>query len=684
MNVNLGVSAPFFFMTLAWASLAFSVDEPIDEVGAAVVPSRVESASFKLPLPEGRTRTIRIHRGKASSGTTSYDYFHQPIFAFAQRDSKLDGLPDTVQKQTITDEAVFYDFSIIAYNENTEETSKHYLRDAREVEGEANFEFGKVRVFPWPLTRVIAEVSGNNGTYLWGTHGTDSLADEGETWILQVRIPIEQKELFERHLNSGDLLFRFRFTYENVVQTSVLQETRVQKTFASNVEKALRSLSISEGDPIRQSQETALRSELTSLITTNITGFGPELKEALGQLSSDPVKAIFKGKQLIPVTDLNKIEPPELAKQLFSHIQAILNEYDTKKTAVDETESTREDSTTVTDKQEDTTTKKVKLKGSYGKVATAEGEVVDTDKDTYEIKEVDREEIKNKHGLTLVEGSTTGELVPAEIYINFVSETWESQVSRSVQNIALGSTNSKGYRVASPVPISFTRDQIRYPAEALGSQQSRNPFVPPGAALCYFGSNIPDGYKLVDSDNIWPDSENWVPEILKGKVMPDMSRGSVVVGTNDINSLGSRNSSRDMSIGPVDIKTTDRVQVDLSDAVVATNSQMNYSDDTVKFTLGSRVHVNWMADPSQLNMVLSNGTINAGPPIYDKRNPFPSVENSFTNWTKIDVPRTSNYTDRSITPKKYSIYGKMPVAKASIAVENLPNVTQCRWIVRVN
>lgn len=668
-----------FTTAVVTSTAALSQDEKPREADSSVVPSRVDSAAIRLPLPDGRTRVVSIRRGRSPDGSSSYDYFHMPLFAFDEAAMSIDELPRVVHRKTVTDGFVAYDFVIVASEAVfLDIAKKQLLLDAREVVGEANFDPEKIRLQPWPLKHVIADVKGNSDTYNWDLHSTSSLDSEGDTWRLQIRIPTASESKFEEHLNRGDLSFGFRFTYENVVQTSVRQEILLRDSFESSIQRALNSLNIAPGEPIRQDQETQLRTAISRLVTTNTTGFGPDLSQALASLSSKPTDAVFDTHENIDVTDLNTVSPPELAKQIFGHIQAILNEYDTRSTETDSQERTDETTDSTTDKQEDTTVTEFSVSVKAPSVEGGSGadvNVTDTDKSTYEIKNEDRTEIKTKHGLELVQGSNKGELVPANINISFVASTWQSQISRSVQNVSIAFTTSENYEVASPVPVSFTRKSIQYPEE-LQVQSSQFPFVPLGGALCYFGKDTPFGYQLLDASHSWPLSENWVPDSLAGESMPNMNAGAVVVGTNATSNLGMHETSEPIKIKSIDLQVDPTLKIDLRNSAFMTKHDNTYYFDT--FKMRSQV-----ADGA--GRYRQGGDVLVDPITWnDGGSPLSFIMPTRYWLDRIPGEKVVSHNDLVVEQKEYLVQGYLPESNIDLKVKNLPNVSHCRWIVRVN
>jgi hypothetical protein len=145
------------------------------------------------------------------------------------------------------------------------------------------------------------------------------------------------------------------------------------------------------------------------------------------------------------------------------------------------------------------------------------------------------DELKTEHGMNFTKQKDTEVLIPSEIYVYRLSQSWQTSSFESLQQIFLRTGTSTSYTEDSPVTSQFTTATLKDLGNLDGGLKPFAGFWP-GMMICQLSTVLPPGFVWADGKSSWPD-ENWVPMHLRGKPLPNMS-GTLVGGTTDETQIG--------------------------------------------------------------------------------------------------------------------------------------------------
>jgi hypothetical protein len=187
------------------------------------------------------------------------------------------------------------------------------------------------------------------------------------------------------------------------------------------------------------------------------------------------------------------------AKAMEEYVKPLIDDYASKKTA--------EDTTT------HTITNGISADIGLGKTSS--------------IKPSAKDELQEKHGVTLMEDTTRHVYVPRSIAIYRRSDSKVEDIVNSAQQVYI-SNGPAATSTPDEVPITVSESNTSY-----GTPSSESQFIGivPGMAVCFLSDmSVPLGYVELNGNSNWPVS-NWVPAPLRGKVVVDIK--NALIGGGD-------------------------------------------------------------------------------------------------------------------------------------------------------
>ncbi len=465
-------------------------------------PTREERASWSVP---GMDRRIRIHPTDPTDGGNLYWYMHRPLLALVEQASPPAGFPDLPKivkhVEMHDDGSATLTFRVLVSSPEFREFCRTVvIQQDKDNIAKAGGREDQVKVFPWPLERMVIDCKVGNSTRVLATGETDNLGSIDDAFDFDLDFSDAALSEFKTRAANNSIRFAFSYTFSNREIAVAEADYRVNSLVENSLARTLTADQRRGTSVVFQDQANTLKRELQHSIGVTIRATS---KEVLPRVNAENI--IAKVLELGEPVDLTKFDEKDpVAAEAAKYVTPLLDKYSVQ------TESTDK----VTDEKEKKKTETVELdlSGTVG-AATAGGK--------YKLENEKRDLLRKEHGISITENNSNDRFAAIKVTVYRVNKDI-SKVNFSMSEVQfVGMGASSDYLADTPVPLSFTSSQV---LAHVGELQAEFYFdgVPPGTMLAFFGTQPPKGWAWADGKTNWP-KEDWVAPHLQGKPLPDMT-----------------------------------------------------------------------------------------------------------------------------------------------------------------
>lgn len=480
-------------------------------------------AFLPIPLGDGLTRRIAIHRGAERSDAGEIVYFHVPLFAFETHPGGAapHGHPLIHASRQIGDRRLVR-FRLHTSDEGLRagqmrvaayEADKNFIH-ARDLD------YNRIRVEPVHLVRVTMRMRDwGSGPDRWPVAESANLAAFDDLIELDAEFDNEEFAAFLAALEAGEVSFDISYAAATTIQrtASITQIHMAEATGA--IDQAITHQNISPGDPIFQSVRSRFEQDVRERFRTASFASSPEAAALLPAINF--ADSVFTPVTIQSLSEAAAIDD-RLAQQIHDHLQPIIERNSVKSEETETTTQTEQQTEDRTDTRKRITNFDLKVIGGIS--------MGEKQEDTREIKLGDLERLERQHGVKFTEERSTGNLRPSEIEVSYLAEGWQAHFRSAAAHVAIDAGVYAGFMRDSPIPQDFTLEHLHnVVGQWFEEETSPYPHLPVGAALCYFGEHAPEGFTWADGETRFP-QEDWVAENLRGRLMPNMNQDGLLVG----------------------------------------------------------------------------------------------------------------------------------------------------------
>lgn len=497
-----------WFGELTWACAALVIlFVPSFGMAQNIRPSTEDVARFLVSTGT----SVEVYRSAQSTVEQRNNiYFHRPAFLFLEREeTSLQDWPSIIHEvEELPGGGTAIVLQIVSSTPGIRQmaTDEVLLPAPRGDSGwldSQEVDRSTVAVRPWPVTAVrlrVADRDNPGATLAAVEHTLTEEEKDSGIWRLRLELQEDNASTLQAVLQGGDAIFEFDYSYTGIAEQSGVATRSYQIEAINAAESIMTSEQRAGNAPLFQDEVANVVAQISESTLTVVRATDAEI---IDHLSIDWEETLFQEASNLSELDDN----PELLERASSYLERL----------VDTIETENEQSTTTTDETTDTT--RLKVAGGWEDGWEASGEV-----------EVTREQLQRlvvEHGITITENENVA--VASDIQVSFLRNTWRLGVQRAATFAFISVPGESGFEAAGIV------GQARIvSSEEIGIiEVDRGPFVPPGAALCYFGAGTepPTGYTWLHPDNSWPRAPALFGH-LAGNPMPD-ARNAFLLNTDN-------------------------------------------------------------------------------------------------------------------------------------------------------
>lgn len=513
--------------------VAQSAANETDNRDLRIKPSINHNTEFRVTYEDNggfpAEKSIFVHRADISRlDETRSIYFHTPLFALMENPSPENGCPAIFWSHC--DFGDDFETKRIKFRVSTrspmsvEKTLTAILKEKSEKNwlSENNFSDEDVKIFQWPISRIKSDIiDENTGEIVARGENLGTAYEQADFIDIYYDVTSVELKQILNGIDQQSILIIYKYKYDNVVRDTATQRISITTAIKDEINSYVDQNNLDKANIIFNEQRQEHISNISNVLKSSITATDAKVAELLPDIGQDYVKGLFPERR-IDITASSSISKndPQLANSIYSHLEAIVEEYSRKNRTIDQTRDTQTSSSGSEDVLDNTTTVKLEYKKPTGPT----GSLTEKDQNVKTITKEQKEELENLHRVELETDSTTGNVKPTAITVSKLSSNWERLIVTRVDRATLSSQGTETYSAASPLPVTFLESSVDF---RLPTNVSLAPYVPIGTALCTFRKSLPEGYVWADGKSEVPDNSVF-PEHLN--TIPNMNDENVLVG----------------------------------------------------------------------------------------------------------------------------------------------------------
>ena len=501
--------------TLIFLLTAVVADAPDQAYSASSPPSlsgtiepEVVGIGNRIGLAD--TRFISIHRQShnQNSGPIVH-YFHKPLFILNVGPVRSDGLSNIVVGPVKRiGSKNFLNIDIIMTDAKFREYARAFvIQNDPELQSRgSDIDLNQISVDGWPIITLNAQMVEPLSHRILSEWTSPSLEAAGGVIRIPFGVDDEALDLFRELATAGDIEFDFSYTFRNVRQQYAVSLANASKKLSEALNQAITSANLAPNQPIFQDQASQFMSRLSVELATTVSASSIEM---VPLVQSQFIEHYLPSQ----VVNIDGLQDKALLDAIYSYLKPLVQTASEKAVNDDSTTNVHEDSIDID------------LSGS-GKVGVAAGK--------FSVKKHDKDTITQKSGIVFEQSTVDQSYKPHSIRIYKLVQVTDTDTVSVVSRAFVSQGGDSTFELDTPVHSDFTVDKVKGFENAAGV--SPFPGVLPGMGFCFYGSEIPKGYMVLDGKVRWPEGA-WVPPHLKGTTTPD-SNGLLIGATTHQGSVG--------------------------------------------------------------------------------------------------------------------------------------------------
>jgi hypothetical protein len=483
------------------------------------IPFRQPGSDPQLALTD--SRAIRVFRCEEVAGRPEL-YLHEPLWSFVEQATSPEGFPSFVRKflpGVGPDGAELIEVEVqLSSREVREFVRRTIIESERErlQLAKMGVQPESVQVMSMAPLEAVMELTAPGGFVLLATCETKTAINWDDRAVLTFVLEPEAEKKLVRFASTEQVMLKPTFTFQAFETGTSDRSINVERTLKLVVSQNLDAAQEAGTGKVLQEDIAKIEKATETKLKSELRVSHREMLSAQNLSVAAPLMELLVEQDLKPEDFANM--KPEQAKALAERLVPLVK----KQIASSGGESSDVSIVSRENGKEKSATGGLSL--GIGPVSIGGGAGA-------KWSERDLEQLEKASGVHFEKSTETGEYVAQSAKLYTLRNGWQTAKLTSSEVVYVTLSAGPEARSSTPVPQTFTAEAVK----ARAGEKVEDVLyhgVPFGTMLPFFGVAPPPGFVRADGKSFFPDDPR-VPEHLRGKPVPNMTKGLILSGTSN-------------------------------------------------------------------------------------------------------------------------------------------------------